>query len=207
MITIADWYNNEAKAEDVRSPKVIVDQYGNPLAGTMPDNGSYVATAQYGAYAMIPKGYHDGNGYIKCGVFNFTRADATTANVLEGKKFFGSDGKLLIGSMTNFGNGWIDPGTLGIDEGSGIHPVTLDGSFKLSLDNVVGFVNRPYTTLWMRKTLDESFGSSIDRSNGNEIRSTPTDLADNTNSYHYTGRVAGIDKRWHEVIVYGWQHI
>ena len=54
-----------AGAADVLKDKVIVDKNGNPLTGTMPNNGSWDTEVGIGASVTIPKGYHDGTGVAK----------------------------------------------------------------------------------------------------------------------------------------------
>lgn len=54
-----------AEAADVLKDKVIVDKNGNPLTGTMPNNGSWDTEVGIGASVTIPKGYHDGTGVAK----------------------------------------------------------------------------------------------------------------------------------------------
>lgn len=56
-----------ANAGDVLQGKVIVDADGNPLTGTMPNNGTLyknICPAGNFLYARIPRGYHDGNGLM-----------------------------------------------------------------------------------------------------------------------------------------------
>lgn len=50
---------------DILKDKVIVDKNGNPLTGTMPNNGSWDTEVGIGASVTIPKGYHDGTGVAK----------------------------------------------------------------------------------------------------------------------------------------------
>ena len=54
-----------AEAADVLKDKVIVDKNGNPLTGTMPNNGSWDTEVGIAASVTIPKGYHDGTGVAK----------------------------------------------------------------------------------------------------------------------------------------------
>ena len=53
-----------ATAEDLLSPKVIVDKDGNPLTGTMVNRGAVNQSLAINGSYTIPKGYHNGSGKI-----------------------------------------------------------------------------------------------------------------------------------------------
>lgn len=93
-----------ALASDVLSPKVIVDADGNPLTGTMPNNGAVSPTAlNCGGSYTIPKGYHNGSGKVTANsLASQTSADATAGNILSGKTAW-VNGSKITGSMTNRG--------------------------------------------------------------------------------------------------------
>ena len=68
-----------AGAADVLKDKVIVDKNGNPLTGTMPNNGSWDTEVGIGASVTIPKGYHDGTGVAKNSTTNRGAWNGTVA--------------------------------------------------------------------------------------------------------------------------------
>ena len=53
-----------AGAGDVLAGKVIVDQDGNPLTGTMPNRGAVSQSLAINGSYTIPKGYHNGSGKV-----------------------------------------------------------------------------------------------------------------------------------------------
>lgn len=53
-----------ATAEDVLAPKVIVGPDGEPIDGTMVNNGAVSHSLPINGTYPIPKGYHDGNGKV-----------------------------------------------------------------------------------------------------------------------------------------------
>lgn len=53
-----------ATAEDLLSPKVIVDKDGNPLTGTMVNHGAVNQSLAINGSYTIPKGYHNGSGKV-----------------------------------------------------------------------------------------------------------------------------------------------
>ena len=123
-----------ANASDVLNPKVIVDKNGNPLTGTMTNNGAFTRTTEYGQSVTIPEGYHNGQGAITGGEFNF-QGTAGTGEVLSGQTFYANNGNLLTGTMTNQGawNGTVSVGsTLSIP--AGYH----NGSGKVSVGGFNG---------------------------------------------------------------------
>lgn len=68
-----------AGAADILKDKVIVDKNGNPLTGTMPNNGSWDTEVGIGASVTIPKGYHDGTGVAKNSTTNRGAWNGTVA--------------------------------------------------------------------------------------------------------------------------------
>lgn len=94
-----------AGAGDILSGKVIVDAEGNPLTGTMPNNGAVAPSALgAGGSYTIPAGYHNGSGIVTVqSLATLTAsADATAAQILSGKKAY-VDGSLITGSMVDRG--------------------------------------------------------------------------------------------------------
>lgn len=91
-----------ANAADVLSPKVIVDKNGNPLTGTMTNNGAWNQTTSYGGSVTIPEGYHNGQGKVTGGSFSFS-GNAGTNDVLSTRTFYANNGTKLTGTMPNNG--------------------------------------------------------------------------------------------------------
>ncbi len=60
----ADTFLVTATAEDVLAPKVIVGPDGEPIDGTMVNNGAVSHSLPINGTYPIPKGYHDGNGKV-----------------------------------------------------------------------------------------------------------------------------------------------
>lgn len=94
-----------AIGNDVLKDKVIVGPDGEPLVGTMPNNGAVAPSALgAGGSYTIPEGYHNGSGKVTVqSLATMTSAgDATAAQILTDKKAY-VDGNLLTGTMTNRG--------------------------------------------------------------------------------------------------------
>lgn len=93
-----------AVASDVLSPKVIVDAEGNPLTGTMPNNGAVSPSAlNCGGSYTIPAGYHNGGGKVTANsLASQTNADAVAGNILTGKTAW-VNGSKVTGTMANRG--------------------------------------------------------------------------------------------------------
>ena len=94
-----------AGAGDVLLNKVIVGPDGEPLVGTMPNNGAVAPEAlEAGSSYTIPEGYHNGSGKVTVQSLATMTAsgDATAAQILSGKKAY-VDGSLITGSMTDRG--------------------------------------------------------------------------------------------------------
>lgn len=75
-----------AGAEDVLSPKVIVNADGEQIAGTMVNQGAKTATLSAGGSYTIPKGFHNGSGKVTANTLSSqTIADATASDIKKGK--------------------------------------------------------------------------------------------------------------------------
>lgn len=74
-----------AKAPDVLSGKVIVDQEGEPLTGTMPANGSQDATLNCGESRTIPGGYTPGGTVTANSLASQTPGNADAGAILSGR--------------------------------------------------------------------------------------------------------------------------
>ena len=77
---IPDSYHNTsavtATAPDVLANKVIINAEGEPVTGTMPNNGAVrglITPRTEGHAYSIPVGYHDGNGYVMINVEDTAR--------------------------------------------------------------------------------------------------------------------------------------
>ena len=100
-----------ATAADVLNPKVIVDKNGKPLTGTMTNNGSWSSTVSPGGSVTIPAGYHNGEGTVTGGEFQFS-GNANPGAVVSGYTFYANNGNLLTGTMTNNG-AWVGTANVG----------------------------------------------------------------------------------------------
>lgn len=71
--------------------------------GTMPNNGAVQATVKAGDTAVIPKGYHDGEGYVQGeSLQTQTAGDAAAQFVLKDKSCW-VNGNRVVGTMPNNG--------------------------------------------------------------------------------------------------------
>ena len=88
----------DATAEDVKSLKTIVDANGQPLVGTMKDNGAVSITLSAGGVYTIPAGYHNGGGKVSVKTLaSQTSATATADKIEEGYTAY-VNGEKLIGT-------------------------------------------------------------------------------------------------------------
>lgn len=72
-------------ASDILFGLVSVDKEGEPLIGTMPNNGAVNISLNAGGSYTIPRGYHDGNGRIVVNTLaSHTPATATAGTILSG---------------------------------------------------------------------------------------------------------------------------
>lgn len=97
-----------ATANDVLLNKVIVDANGEPLTGTMPNQGAKTSTLNAGGSYTIPLGYHNGSGKV---TVNSLASQTTvqsgktaigTAQVLTGYEGW-VNGNRITGTMANQG--------------------------------------------------------------------------------------------------------
>ena len=90
-----------ATAEDVLSPKVIVNADGEPVTGTMTNQGAKTATLNAGGSYTIPKGYHNGSGKVTANsLASQTSATATAEQILYNQTAY-VNGSKVTGTMTN----------------------------------------------------------------------------------------------------------
>lgn len=74
-----------AGAGDVLNGKIIVGADGEPLSGTMPNNGAVSSSLNCGESYTIPQGYHDGSGGVTANsLASQTSANATANKILNG---------------------------------------------------------------------------------------------------------------------------
>lgn len=60
----ADFDAVTAVASDILSGKIAIGADGEPLTGTMTNRGTWTSTPSSSGKVTIPKGYHNGNGYV-----------------------------------------------------------------------------------------------------------------------------------------------
>ena len=88
---------------DVLVGKVIVDKDGEPLTGTMPNNGAVSQMLNAGGSYTVPTGYHNGSGKVTANsLASQTSGTATAAQVLSGQTAWVNGGK-ITGTMANRG--------------------------------------------------------------------------------------------------------
>ena len=92
-----------AASEDILLGKIGVDTEGEPITGTMPNNGAVSQSLNAGGSYTIPKGYHDGTGTVTANsLASQTQATAAASNILKGKTAYVS-GTQVTGTMTDNG--------------------------------------------------------------------------------------------------------
>lgn len=88
-----------ATQEDILSGKTAgVADHDEPVAGTMPNNTGWSSQIGVNGKATIPKGYHDGNGYVNQSIAN---KGAWTSRI-------GVNGKAVIPEGYHSGSGYVD---------------------------------------------------------------------------------------------------
>lgn len=84
---------------DVLAGKVIVDKDGEPLTGTMPNNGAVSQALNAGGSYTVPAGYHNGSGKVTANsLASQTSATAIPAQVLIGQTAW-VNGSKITGTM------------------------------------------------------------------------------------------------------------
>jgi len=92
-----------AEDPDVLTGKVIVDKDGNPLPGTMANNGAVSQALNAGGSYTVPAGYHNGSGKVTANsLTSQTSGTAAAAQILSGYTAW-VNGSKLTGSMANQG--------------------------------------------------------------------------------------------------------
>jgi uncharacterized protein (UPF0333 family) len=93
-----------AVAGDVLSGKVIVGANGEPLTGTMPNQGAKTASLNCGGSYTIPAGYHNGSGKVTANSLSSqTSGTASAKDILIGKTAW-VNGSKKTGTMKNYTN-------------------------------------------------------------------------------------------------------
>lgn len=85
-----------AGAGDVLAGKMTVDEEGEQLIGTMPNNGAWGTSLAINASVTIPVGYHNGDGKITQLV---PTAGGQTVNPLASQQTVNTSGKYMIGNV------------------------------------------------------------------------------------------------------------
>ena len=92
-----------ATAPDVLLDKVILNKDGDPIKGTMPNNGSWsFSRLKAGATVSVHLGYHNGKGTVTADTLaNQTPANANAGQILRGQTAW-VNGGLVTGTMNNY---------------------------------------------------------------------------------------------------------
>ena len=86
-----------AEAADVLSGKVIVDANGNPLTGTMPDNGAISQSLGINGSFIIPQGFHNGSGEVFQSISTMGAQTITPSGTAQ---TVACNGKYMTGNIT-----------------------------------------------------------------------------------------------------------
>lgn len=85
-----------AETGDVLAGKVIVDKDGNPLTGTMPNNGAVSQALGINGTYTIPAGYHNGSGKV---TQSTPTLGAQTITPSTSQQTVASSGKYMTGNV------------------------------------------------------------------------------------------------------------
>ena len=91
-----------ATAADVVAPKVIINKDGEPVTGTMPNNGAIRATLNCGQSKAIPVGYTTGGTVTVNSLASHTSGTAVANNILSGKTAW-VNGSKITGTIPSQG--------------------------------------------------------------------------------------------------------
>lgn len=86
-----------AGASDVLTGKVILDKDGNPLSGTMVNNGAVNQSLAINSTYTIPPGYHNGQGKVTQSIATLA---AQTINPTASQQIVSTSGKYMTGNVT-----------------------------------------------------------------------------------------------------------
>ncbi len=119
---VAATKKGNAGAGDVLKDKTFTNSSSVNAAGTMANNGAWTSTPTGSGKTTIPKGYHNGSGYVdtstvynngyNSGVSATKKGNAGAGDVLSGKTFTNSSSVNATGTMANKGawNGSVGVG-------------------------------------------------------------------------------------------------
>ena len=97
---------------DIRQGKVIVDKDGNPLTGTLTDNGSWSKDSLApGASIAIPAGIHDGTGKVTAQDLKSATAGTLASNKMLSGVYGYSNGEKVTGNIASQAAITLKPGT------------------------------------------------------------------------------------------------
>ena len=100
-----------AGPEQVLSPYVTVDKEGEPVTGTMPDNGAVSQELNAGGSYTIPKGFHNGSGIVTAkDVASQTPGTAAASDIRTGKTAW-VNGSQITGNIATLAGGTKTPST------------------------------------------------------------------------------------------------
>lgn len=99
--TVLPELTDPATAADILIRKEVIDQSGQELAGTMPNNGAVSAELAAGGSYTIPAGYHNGQGkVISTAVPLPSLSDpAVSGDIISGKEAIDGTGAKVTGTM------------------------------------------------------------------------------------------------------------
>lgn len=103
--------SGDAASANVLNGKTFYNTSTTKQTGSMTDRSGWTATGTMGSNTTIPKGYHDGTGYVYSPTVSLS-GDAPNRYVLSGYTFYNSSTTKQSGSMTNNG-AWQKTGTAG----------------------------------------------------------------------------------------------
>nr|DAZ67282.1 MAG TPA: tail protein [Caudoviricetes sp.] len=101
-----------AGAEDVLAGKVIVDKNGEPLTGTMADQGNWnFSELAAGSAVTIPEGKHGGGGKVTAkSLASQTPGDSAAGHILAGRTAW-VNGSKITGTIPSQAGGTLTPST------------------------------------------------------------------------------------------------
>lgn len=101
-----------AGAEDVLAGKVIVDKNGEPLTGTMADQGNWnFSELVAGSAVTVPGGKHGGGGKVTAkSLASQTPGDSATGHILAGRTAW-VNGSKITGTIPSQAGGTLTPST------------------------------------------------------------------------------------------------
>lgn len=92
--------NNPADSSKILEGYESVDDKGNLLVGSMPNQGSKSATLGFGEEFTIAEGYHDGTGKVTGGGLPELNNPAGAGQIFNGYQALNGDGEVMEGTFT-----------------------------------------------------------------------------------------------------------